>query len=588
MSAQGRAAAPNGKGTRVGTLFSALDIGRGGLQVAQVQLDTAGHNIASVNKEGFSRQRVELLTRDPNVKTYGAIGRGVYVSGIARLRDRFLDVAYRQENSSLGNAQQQAIYFQRLEDIFDEPGDTGLSTRLNQFFDSLQDFAGNVDDVPTRVATLEEAQALAGVFNDVDRRLRILRTNANDQIKDAVKEINSLADRIAELNDTILGLELSGNTANDLRDDRDLLLDELSGLANISFNERDNGVVDVLFGGEQLVTGNRVNELETVANPALDPNRNDLVEVRYVASGSVITPRDGELAGLFQIRDVELAGVENRADDLARELIRNMNSLQASGRGLAPYSGAITTSNPVSGNTTPFNSAGLPFPVNNGSFDIQVYDNAGNLVETVSVGILASVAPPLQTTLSVLQFQIDLSPNLNTTLNPDGTLTISPIAGRTFTFANDTSGALTALGLNTFFNGSEAGSIRVNQTLVDQPELVSSGSDPDLTVTGDNSIALQMAQLRDANILDGGTQNFNQFYETTLVEVGINSRANEQLLAVQENAAQDFDFRRQEVSGVSIDEEITQLIQFQRAFEASARVITVADNLLGTLIDLVR
>src|SRR5690606_10829881 len=158
------------------------------------------------------------------------IGRGVYVGGIERLRDQFLDVAFRQETAGLGNATQQAIYFGRIEDIFDEPGDTGLSTRLNQFFDPLQDSAGNVDDLPTRIAALEEGQALAAIFNDVDRRLRTLRTNANDQVRDTVYEVNSIAERIAVLNRTILGLELTGNPANDLRDDRDVLLDELAGL----------------------------------------------------------------------------------------------------------------------------------------------------------------------------------------------------------------------------------------------------------------------------------------------------------------------------------------------------------------------
>jgi flagellar hook-associated protein 1 FlgK len=280
--------------------------------------------------------------------------------------------------------------------------------------------------------------------------------------------------------------------------------------------------------------------------------------------------------------------VEQRVDALANELIRNMNSLHASGRGLSGYNQSVRSTNGVSAGATPLNAAGLPFPVTDGDFDILVYDNNGNLVETVSIGILTSVIPALQTSLDVIQFQANLSPNLTASVNADGTLTITPAANRQITFANDTSGVLTALGMNGFFNGTEAGSIRVNQNLIDRPELLSSGTDPDLSVTGDNSIALQFAQLRDASILDGNTQNFNQFYESTLVEIGISARANRQLLDVQLNATQDFDFRRQEVSGVSIDEEVTQLIQFQRAFEASARVITVADSLLGTLIDLVR
>ena len=573
----------------MGTLFSALDIGRSGLQVAQVQLDVAGHNITSVNKEGFSRQRVDLLTRDPNVKTYGTLGRGVFVGTIERLRDRFLDVAFRQEVASLGNAATQSIFFDRVEDIFDEPGETGLSARLNQFFDSLQDFASNVDDLPTRVNAIEEAQALTAIFNDVDNRLRTLRTNANDQIRDTVEEVNSIATRIAELNQTILRLENTGNPANDLRDDRDVLLDELAELANITYRERDNGVVDVILGGEQLVVDRRATLLETVANPALDPDRADLVEIRYVGSGNVINVRDGDLGGLFRIRDVELARTEDRIDALAASLIENLNSLQNQGRGIGLYTGNVSTTNPVSDPDDPFNSAGLPFPVQNGSFDVLVYDASGNLIETLNVAVLTTVAPPLQSDLEFTRSLINASPNLIAAVNANGTMTISPQApGIQYAVANDTSNALTALGLNGFFTGTEAQSIRVNSDLIERPELLSSSSDPDLSNTGANEVALSMAQLRDQLILDGNTQTFNQFYESTLVEVGVTARANQQLLDVQRNATEDFDFRRQEVSGVNLDEEVTNLLQFQRAFEASARVITVTDVLLGTLINLVR
>jgi len=572
----------------VGTLFSALDIGRGGLQVAQIQLDTAGNNIASVNKEGFSRQRVDLLSRIPNPKPFGSVGRGVFVAGVERLRDAFLDRAYREEIASFGSAEQQAIYFARLEDIFDEPGDTGLSTRLNQFFDALQDFANNPDDQPTRINTIEEATALADLFNEVDNRLRILRTNANDQIKDTVEEINSLATRIAELNDTILDLEITGSPANDLRDDRDNLLDELAQLANITYNERDNGLVDVLFGGQQLVDGQRVRQIAAVANAALDPDRNDLVEIEYVQTGDIITPRDGELAGLFQIRDVALAGVEDDIDALAAAFIQNINALHSQGHGTALYDSAIRTTNAVSDPTTEFNNAGLPFPVTDGSFDVQVYDASGTLVETVNVLVFASGPPAFQTDLDFVRTQINGSANVVANLNADNTLSITPDPGFSITFANDTSNALTALGLNGFFNGSDAGDIRINPDLAARPELLTSTDDPDLLNTGNNNIALQMAQLRDQGILDGGTQNFNQFYESVLVGIGVDARANAQLLEVQENASSDFNLRRQEVSGVNLDEEVTQLIQFQRAFEASARVITVTDTLLGTVINLVR
>jgi flagellar hook-associated protein 1 FlgK len=570
----------------MGTLFSALDIGRAGLQVAQVQLDIGGNNIANVNRTGFTRQRVNLLERVPNLETYGAIGRGPYVSGIERLRDQFLDVAYRQEAASFGAADTASTYFNRLEDIFNEPGDQGLGDQLNAFFDALQDFANAADDLPTRVATMEEASALAGTLNDVDRRLNLLRTNANDQVKDTVTEINSLGARIAELNTSIQRLEGSGRAANGLRDDRDVLLDQLSDLVNIQYRERTNGIVDVLIGGEQFVNGRDVRTLETTPDPTIDPERPELVRVQFEDTGLPVLVRDGRLQGLLTARDSAIAGVGNQIDTLAATIIENINRLQASGNGLNNFDEAVSTQYPASNSAAPLNSAGLPFPVSTGSFDVLVYDNNGTLVETLNVPVTASGPLPGQSTLDSIANAINFSANLSTTVT-DGRMEITPNANRNFIIANDTSGFVLASGLGSVFTGTDAGSIGVNQQLLERPDWLSSSDSTNPQDTGNNIIALAMAQLRDQPILGSGTQDINQFYESTLVALGVQSRANGQLLEVQRNAVEDFDARRQEVSGVNIDEEVTNLLQVQRAFEASARIITTTDRMLETLLNIV-
>jgi flagellar hook-associated protein 1 FlgK len=570
----------------MGTLFSALDLGRAGMQVAQVQLDIGGNNIANVNKPGFSRQRANLLERVPNMETYGAVGRGPFISGIDRLRDQFLDVAYRQEVASLGAAETAATYFNRIEDIFNEPGEDGLADRFNALFDALQDFANAVDNLPTRVATIAEADALAGTLNEIDSRLNLLRSNANDQVRDIVTEINSLGGRIAELNTTIQRFEGSGRTANDLRDDRDLLIDELSKLVNISYREQDNGIVNVLIGGEQFVTGRNLRPVEAVVNPTLDPNRPDMVEVRFADTGLLLPVRDGELRGLLDARDSAINGVEDQMDALALAIIENLNRLQASGRGLSNFDDTLTSQYPVSNGATQLNAAGLPFPVTDGSFDILVFDNNNVLVETITVPVTATGPVINRSTLNSISGAIGGSANLNVSVS-DGLLTIDPVANRSFAFSNDTSGFLVASGTGGIFNGTDAGSISVNQQLIDRPDWLTSSDSTNPADTGNNTIALLMAQLRDRPILVSNTQDVNQFYEATLVSLGVDSRANSQLLDVQQNAVEDFDARRQEVSGVSIDEEVTNLLQVQRAFEASARVITTTDRMLETLMGIV-
>lgn len=246
----------------MGTLFSTLNIARSGLVTAQVQLDTVGHNIANVNKTGFSRQRVELVGKVPINKIYGQIGTGVAISTIQRVRDEFLDDLFQNQVAGIGNAEIRAEFYELIESAFLEPSANGLNTRLNRFFSSLNEFATNVESIPVRTSVMTEAAALAQSLNDTSSRLRTLRTNANEEVINFVPEINSLTDRIARLNQRISNAELGGTTANDLRDDRGVLLDRLAKIVNIFTRERDDGQVDVLVSGEVLVGGTVALELE--------------------------------------------------------------------------------------------------------------------------------------------------------------------------------------------------------------------------------------------------------------------------------------------------------------------------------------
>lgn len=571
----------------MGTLFSALDIARAGLLVAQTQLDVAGHNIANVNKPGFSRQRVDVTTRAPNFTPFGALGRGPALAGIGRLRETFLDTTYRRQVPGFGQARVEAQFYARIEDIFQEPAERGFGRRLTQFFDALNDFANNVEDIPTRVALIEEARAVSASLNEVDQRLRILRTSANEAVRDQVDRVNSLTDRIAKMNLVIRDAELTGRKANDLRDDRDNLIDELAQIVDINVRERDDGQFDIQFSGVFVVNGGKTVALRAAPDAGIDPSRPDLLQVEFVDTGAAAVVRGGELAGALRIRDVELRDLHARFDTLARGLVQAINSLHNQGSGLVNLPGAQSTTGVANADASLATSAGLAFPIQDGSFQILVYDASGNALPPVTVPITASGPVVAQTTLNTLALGITVNPNLTATV-ADGRIAITPAAGFTFRFANDTSGALTALGLNGLFTGTDARTIGVNPQLESNPGLISSGFSTDPTETGDNSLALAMAALRDAASLDGGTQSILQFYESTVVRVGINARANEDLLVVEEAFVSDLQRRRQEVSGVNLDEEVTSLILFQRAFEASARVITVTDRMLDALVNLGR
>ncbi len=202
----------------MGSLFSALDIARSGMFVSRVQMDTAAHNIANAETEGYSRQRVKVDTFSPIQYPYGNLGRGAQVTDIRRVRDTFLDETYRQQVGALGTAEIQSRYYKGIEDAFLEPSDSGLGVRLNVFFDAMNEFANNVESYAVREIAVEESISMAETINDLYSRMDRLRTNANDEIKSLVPEINALTDSIAETNRLIQKAELGGKSANDLRD----------------------------------------------------------------------------------------------------------------------------------------------------------------------------------------------------------------------------------------------------------------------------------------------------------------------------------------------------------------------------------
>ncbi len=566
----------------MGTLFSALSIGQSGLRAAQVQLDTAGHNIANVNREGFSRQRVELAGFLPNNTAFGQIGRGVQVTNIHRMRDPLLDLLYRNQVGGLSNTQLQSQYLNQIQDLFLEPTSDGVSGRLNRFFEALQQFSVNVEALPVRVNVLVEAEQLAGLLNNTYTRLNDLRSNANEEIIQFVPEINSLAERIGALNDRIHLTEATGNPANDLRDDRDVLVDRLATIADVTVSEQNDGQYEVFIGGQQLVSGDLVRAVEAVQNATIDPTRPDLVELRFTDNNELVQVRNGELYGALQIRDQELPGVIADINEMAATLIQQINLIHSQANGLSNLSGTVTASNGVTDPTIDLATAGLPFAFTPGTFQVNVYDNTGALVVGAPYTITVAAGDSLDDVVAL----VDALPNLTATVNTDGQLAVTSAAGFSFGFASDTTGLLAATGMNPLFTGTDARTIGVNQDIIDNPALLAGAFDTDPAATGDNTAALALAAVQDGQYFQAGTASINDFYESIVVGVGIQTRANEAVLKVETTVNETFQRRRQEISGVSLDEEVALLLQFQRAFEASARIITVTDRMLDSLLSM--
>ncbi len=555
----------------MGTLFSTLDVATSGFRAAQVQLDVAGHNIANVNKDGYSRQRVDLETRMPTALPYGHLGRGVGIDTVRRLRDEFLDISYRQQVPRLGSAEVMSQFYALIEDAFLEPGPDGFGTRINDFFDGLSDFANQVEELPVREIVLTEAEALAGTLNDLAQRFNTLWTNANEEIRNQAPEINSIAERIATLNQRIRVTEFGGHQANDLRDDRDLLVDELARIVNITFTEIDSGEYTILIGSDVLIDSLGFRELEAVANATPNPERPDLVELRFVDTGQLADIQGGELFGAITARDTIIPEVDQRMDTITATIIEQVNRIQNAGNGQLSLTGTVTGTNQVNAPGNVLTGAGLPFTVTPGTFQVTV--GAATSTITITAG----------STLNSLAFDLNAVPGLTATVSGNA-LQITGAAG--FSFAFDTSNVLSALGVVGLFTGTDARTIAVDSNIQNDPGALSAGYSTNPADTGDNTAALDMAAVQLLQTLDSGTTTINQYYESTVATLGVAARTNLDTLAIEEAFVADFDRRRQDAAGVSLDEEVTSLILFQRAFEASARVINVTERMLDALMSI--
>ncbi len=316
----------------MGSLSNALYIGLSGMRANQLGLNVAGHNIANVNTEGYTRQKLVLEANTP-VKIGGLVlGTGVNVLSISRVRDAFLDRQFRDSNQLMGGFEKQAQAIEMIESIINEPGDTGLQQSIEDYFASLQDLATNPESSSVRTTVSEQGRSLARSFNQMWQQLENIRDNKNLEIIDQVAKVNELLDSIADLNIQIGKTESLGNQANDLRDNRDRLLDVLSRMVDISAHEdQANGTMTVSISGQAFVVIDNVTHIEA---RSVNVDGKEEIQLYNPDAKETINFRGGEIFGLVQIRDKMIPEIQQQLDILAKAIIDEVNTVHRDGFGL--------------------------------------------------------------------------------------------------------------------------------------------------------------------------------------------------------------------------------------------------------------
>lgn len=294
-------------------MASIINTGLSALNAFKRQLETTGHNISNVNTEGYSRQNVELGTRPPEATSQGYIGSGVDINAITRSYDTYLATRVRNYAASY---EEFSVFEQRSMQIDDVVADmaAGLDAKLQDFFNAVQDVADDPTSIPARTVMLNQATQLTERFHTLDRWLEDMRTQVNRDFESQVDEINSLSESLADVNARIRALgRATGNAPNDVLDERDKLIDDLSRYTDVSTVEQSDGTYNVFIGtGQALVVGAEYNRLGIVNN-AQTADEKEIV-IQQAAGSVIITDQmtGGSLGGLVRFRDEVLDPAQNQ------------------------------------------------------------------------------------------------------------------------------------------------------------------------------------------------------------------------------------------------------------------------------------
>ena len=295
--------------------FFGLDVALRGLYTAHRNLSVMNHNINNINTPGYSRQVAVQAALKPIalLDGTGMMGTGAGVISIDRIRDEYLDYKYWSEAVTRGEWKMKSELLTEMEVTFNEPSESGFTTIMNEFFNSLQDLAGDPGSLSNRSIVRQRGVTLAKYFNSTAAHFEKMQDDINQQVRIKVEEINSLAGQIQQLNRQIYMSELDGNTANDLRDKRTLLVDRMSEIINVNASEvvvgklpdgRENKHFIITISGKAIVDHYEISELAVEQrNVKLNPEDIDgLYEVKW-ADGNTLNIKSGELRGLLDIRD---------------------------------------------------------------------------------------------------------------------------------------------------------------------------------------------------------------------------------------------------------------------------------------------
>ncbi len=535
--------------------FFGLNVALRGLYTAQRNMDIVNHNLNNVNTPGYSRQQGVQVASQP-LAIYdgtGMVGTGSDVIGINRVRDEYLDFKYWSESVSYGEWNIKSTQLSEIEATFNEPSNSGFNTIMNEFYSAMQELAKDPSSSATRALVQQKGVTVAKYFNSVANHFEKMQTDINYTINTKVSEVNSLATQIQQLNKQIYTAELDGSTANDLRDQRTALIDKMSKIVNIEANEvvagklpngKDDKHLVITISGKAIIDHFNISKL-AVTQRKTKMNAGDVDNLYEVGweDGNKLEIKGGELKGYLDIRD----GNDGAAVS-------------------SEYTG-LQSSSPM--------YKGIPFYMSKLNQFVRTFAktiNEGLDQDTNGDGVLEHL------------------PGHADGYRLDSTSTSSPAGIRFFTMMDGLGGNLST----SEFLASDGATVSDKYSNITAKNFaVSKDILSDMNNISTSSIGGQKGNIDVLNSLIAMRHNTHMFEEgapedfmkSLVATLGIDAQQAERLTSNQQTIVQQIDNRRTSTSGVSIDEEMANLVKYQQAYSAAARMITTMSEVYDTLVN---
>lgn len=627
----------------MGSTFAQIELGKRSLMAHSTQINTAGHNISNADTEGYSRQRVKVGPMSPldcpdlsRAETPGQIGQGTSVESISRVRDEMLDQRIVAQSNQESYWETRSRYYTMIENVYNEPDEVSIRTTMDKFWESWQELSLNPESTANRQAILERGQSLVNSIRNRDMALTGIGNQLNSDIEASVEQLNNYANQIAILNTEIVKVKAVGDNPNDLMDRRDVLVEKLSKIANITTDQRDSDEFMVHVNGQVLVQGRIARNF--AVEPVLD--NYGYSKVVWADTNETVDVKGGSLGALIELRDVDV-----------RHEIQSLNTMTMNFADLV---------NDVHRNAVGANNVtGLDFFVERPFVENTVgnYDSNGDGVEDKSyvfrftgtnklnpqeqIGIEGTMTlsgptgnvnvayHPTDTVEDVInrindsngEVKAYLDRNSNLVLkatttediyNPDFVIRHVEDSGH---FLAGYSGILAASGEEGAYDYNQANAVNalvgvgsqadraaqfaispvdnpstyveINQRIRnDVMNIASSFADyTGNAVNGDARAAVEIAAIRNTKVMIGHERTFDDYFADTVTQVGLMGEQAETNMLSQNAVMDDLRNLRDSISGVNIDEELADIMKFQHGYNAAAKYVTVVDQMLDTIIN---